>query len=82
MKTRRAPSCRDARFKDLKTTATHPKGHPPPRHRPDKVNPVNFKWKWGEDELLIADQYTYLGVDISKDCSWDAHIHSEINKKG
>ena len=23
----------------------------------DKVNPVNFKWKWGEDELPIADQY-------------------------
>ena len=22
----------------------------------DKVNPVNFKWKWGEDELPIVDQ--------------------------
>ena len=32
----------------------------------DKVNPVTFKWKWGEDELPIADQYTYLGVEISK----------------
>ena len=31
-----------------------------------KVNPVTFKWKWGEDELPIADQYTYLGVEISK----------------
>ena len=24
----------------------------------DKVDPVNFKWKWGEDELPIVDQYT------------------------
>ena len=27
----------------------------------DKVNPVNFRWKWGEDELPIVEQYTYLG---------------------
>ena len=40
----------------------------------DMVNPVNFKWKWGEDELPIVDQCTYLGVVISKDCAWDAHI--------
>ena len=45
----------------------------------DKVNPVTFKWKCGEDELPIADQYTYLGVEISEDCSWDAHNGS---KKG
>ena len=35
----------------------------------DKVNPINFKWKWGEHELPIVDRYTYLGVEISKDCS-------------
>ena len=29
----------------------------------DKVNPVNFKWKWGKDELPIVDQYTYLSVE-------------------
>ena len=29
----------------------------------DKVNPAIFKWMWGEDELPIADQYTYLGVE-------------------
>ena len=23
----------------------------------DKVNPINLKWKWGEDELPIVDQY-------------------------
>ena len=40
----------------------------------DDVNPVNFKWKWGEDEFPIVDQYTYLGLEISKGCSWDAHI--------
>ena len=37
----------------------------------DKVNPENFKWKSGEDELSIGDQYTYLGVAISIDCSLD-----------
>ena len=46
----------------------------------DKVNPVNFKWKWGEDELPIIDQYTYLGAEISKDCSWDSHIAKVIGK--
>ena len=46
----------------------------------DKVNPVTFKWKWGEDELPIADQYTYIGVEISKECSWDAHIAKAIGK--
>ena len=35
----------------------------------DKENPVTFKWKWGEVELPIVDQYTCLGVEISKDCS-------------
>ena len=35
----------------------------------DKVNPVNFCWKWGEDELSIVDQYTYLGVEILEDSS-------------
>ena len=46
----------------------------------DEVNPANFKWKWGEDELPIVDQYTYLGVEISKDCSLDAHIAKLIGK--
>ena len=32
----------------------------------DKVNPVTFKWKWAEDELPIADNYTSFGVEISK----------------
>ena len=46
----------------------------------DKVNPVTFTWKWGENELPIADEYTYLGVDISKNCSWDAHTAKVIGK--
>ena len=46
----------------------------------DKVNPVNFKWKWGEDELPIADEYTYLGVEILRDCSWDARIAKVLGK--
>ena len=44
------------------------------------MNPVNFKWKWGEDELPIVDQYANLRVDISKECSWDAHIAKAIGK--
>ena len=46
----------------------------------DKANPVILKWKWGEDELPILDQLTYLGVEISEDCSWDAHIAKMIGK--
>ena len=46
----------------------------------DKVNPVNFEWKWGEDKLPIVKQYVYLGVEISKDCSWDAHIAKVLGK--
>ena len=37
----------------------------------DKVNQVTLKCKWVEDEIPDADQYRYLGVDISKDSSWD-----------
>ena len=53
----------------------------------DKVNPVTFEWGWKEEELPIVDQHTYLGVprrvDISKFCSWDAHIAKlVVEKKG
>ena len=44
----------------------------------DKVNPINFSWKWEDDELPIVDQYTYLGVEISKYCSWDTNIAKGI----
>ena len=47
----------------------------------DKVRPVTFKWKWGQDELLIVNQYTHLGVNISKYCSWGSHI-AEVTGKG
>ena len=47
----------------------------------DKANPVTSKWKWGEDDLPIVDQYTYVGVEISKGCSWDAHM-AKITGKG
>ena len=30
----------------------------------DKKSLVEFKYKWGEGELLIVDQNTYLGVEI------------------
>ena len=45
-----------------------------------KVNSANFSWKWGEDELPIVDQYTVLGVEISKYCSWDTHTAKAIGK--
>ena len=46
----------------------------------DQVNPVNFRWKWGENDLPIVDQYTYLSVDIKGlllGCT-----DSESNRKG
>ena len=46
----------------------------------DNKNPVEFKWKWGEEELSIVDQYTYLGVEIKKNSSRDAHINKVIEK--
>ena len=45
-----------------------------------EVNPVNLKWKWGKGELPVVDKHTYLGVEISKDCSWDAHIAKVIGQ--
>ena len=44
------------------------------------MNPVTFKWKRGEDDLPVVEQYRYLGVDISKDCSRDAHRANVIGK--
>ena len=44
----------------------------------DEVNPANSKWRWGEDELPIVGQCTYLGVEISEDCSWDVNIAKVI----
>ena len=45
----------------------------------DKVNPVTFQMedsiKWGEDELPIVDQDTYLGVEISKDVFLGMHTY-------
>ena len=32
----------------------------------DGKKPVEFKLSWGRGELPIVDQYTYLGVEISK----------------
>ena len=46
----------------------------------DKVNPVNFMWKWGEDDLPIENQSTYLGVEVSKACSWHTHIVKVMGK--
>ena len=46
----------------------------------DKLKPVTFKWTWVEYELPIVDQCTYVGVELSKDCSWYARIAKVIGK--
>ena len=46
----------------------------------DKVNPATFEWQWGGDELSMVDQYSYLGIEISKDCSFAAHRAKAIGK--
>ena len=38
------------------------------------------KWTWGGEELPIVDQFTYLEVEVSKNCSWETHINKVIQK--
>ncbi|CAB1110562.1 unnamed protein product [Ectocarpus sp. CCAP 1310/34] len=40
----------------------------------DREEPVEQRWKWGFEEIEVVDQYTHLGVEIAKDCSWNAHM--------
>ncbi|CAB1115185.1 unnamed protein product [Ectocarpus sp. CCAP 1310/34] len=47
----------------------------------NKEEPVEHRWKWGIEEIAIVDQYIYLGVDIAKHCSWNAHM-SKVAEKG
>ncbi|CAB1117897.1 unnamed protein product [Ectocarpus sp. CCAP 1310/34] len=37
-------------------------------------NQCNIGGSGGVEELAVVDQYTYLGVEIAKDCSWNAHM--------
>ena len=46
----------------------------------DKVDPVAFKWKRGEDESPIVDQHACLGVEMSNACSWDARIANVVGQ--
>ena len=46
----------------------------------DSENPATFKWKWGKYQSPIIDRYTYLGAEISQDCSWDAYIAKAVGK--
>ena len=46
----------------------------------NEVEPIDFKWKWGDEELPRVDQYTYLGVEFEKNCSWDVHIRKLVEK--
>ncbi|CAB1110718.1 unnamed protein product [Ectocarpus sp. CCAP 1310/34] len=47
----------------------------------DREEPVEHIWKWGIEEIAVVDQYTYLGVEIAKDCSWNAHM-SNVAERG
>ena len=47
----------------------------------DEATPVRFCWKWAEEKLPIVDQYAYLRVDISNDCSSDTHV-TPVTRKG
>ena len=47
----------------------------------EHLNPVIFEWNWGEDDLPIADQHTYLGAKISQYCSWASQI-TKVLKNG
>ncbi|CAB1116628.1 unnamed protein product [Ectocarpus sp. CCAP 1310/34] len=46
----------------------------------NKEEPVEHRWKWGIEEIAVVDQYTYLGVEIAKDCSWNAHMSKGAEK--
>ena len=48
----------------------------------DKVNPINFKWKWGEDELPIVDQSVYVPWRRDLKRLLLGCTHSESNTKG
>jgi hypothetical protein len=39
-----------------------------------------LNWHWGNVEIPVVNQYTYLGVEFSSDCKWDAHIQTLANK--
>ena len=30
----------------------------------DREEPVEYRWKWGIEEIAVVDQYTYLGVVV------------------
>ena len=47
----------------------------------DRKEPVEVEWKWGVEDLAVVDQYTYLGVEIANDCSWNTHM-SKVAEKG
>lgn len=37
-----------------------------------KVQKIDLGWKCGKEELPNVNQNTYLGVEFSKNCTWDA----------
>lgn len=47
----------------------------------NRENSGEFGWRWGGEEVPIADQYAYLGVETSRNCSRDAH-KGEGNEQG
>ncbi|CAB1113272.1 unnamed protein product [Ectocarpus sp. CCAP 1310/34] len=47
----------------------------------DREGAVEYRWKCGIEEIAVVDQCTYLGVEIAKDCSWNAQM-SKVAEKG
>ena len=39
-----------------------------------KVGKVSGGWVWGGESLSVSDSYCYLGIEFSKDGSWDEYI--------
>ena len=38
------------------------------------------QWFWGNVEIPVVNQYTYLGVEFCSDGKWDTHIQNLANK--
>ena len=43
-----------------------------------KTQTGSGQWVWGSESLPILDSYCYLGIEFSRDGSWDKHIKSLI----
>ena len=40
---------------------------------------VEGKWKWGEQDLPMVSNYTYLGIEFTNNGAWDKHIKKVVD---